>query len=159
MSELSELEGYLVKTLKEVFQEDKKHINHTVKVKNYSKIMMGRLDSSTSVNSSVILAAAILHDIGIPKAEKKYGSSAPEYQQTEGPPLARQILTGTGLSSEEIDHICRIIANHHDPKDIDTLEFKLVYDADLLANKQEGNRKEDDFLTKLGTELASDFSH
>ena len=82
----------------------------------------------------IVRAAAILHDIGIQEAERKYGSSAGKYQEIGGPQIAEEILKGYDISAEAIEHICRIIANHHSAKDIDTVEFRIVWDADQLVN-------------------------
>jgi len=82
----------------------------------------------------VIKAAAILHDIGIAEAQRKYGSSAGRYQELLGPPIAEEILKRCDLESETLEHICRIIANPHSAKDIDTLEVRIVWDADWLVN-------------------------
>jgi len=38
------------------------------------------------------------------------------------------------LDAEAIEHICKIIANHHNLKDADTTEFRIVLDADRLVN-------------------------
>ena len=40
----------------------------------------------------MVISAAILHDIGIHKAEEKYKSSAGNYQEIEGPPIAKAIM-------------------------------------------------------------------
>ena len=55
----------------------------------------------------------------------------------EGPPIAEAILKETGLDPARIEHVCRIIANHHSARDIDTLEFRVLWDADQLVNLQE----------------------
>ena len=49
-------------------------------------------------NPAVVLSAAYLHDIGIQEAERKYQSTAARYQEEEGPPIAREILTRLGRS-------------------------------------------------------------
>ena len=82
----------------------------------------------------MVKAAAILHDIGICEAENKHGSSAPKYQEIEGPPIAKKILKKYDIDDNTIEHICKIIANHHTGKGIDTPEFKIVWDADQLVN-------------------------
>jgi HD superfamily phosphodiesterase len=82
----------------------------------------------------VVKAAAILHDIGIVQAERKYGSTAGKYQELEGPPIAQEILEKYDLDVQVLEHICKIIANHHSAKDIDTLEFRIVWDAEWLVN-------------------------
>ena len=78
----------------------------------------------------VVKAAAILHDIGILQAEQKHGSSAGKYQEAEGPGIAKDILGKHDVAEGLIEHICKIIANHHSDKDIDTPEFRIVWDAD-----------------------------
>jgi putative nucleotidyltransferase with HDIG domain len=82
----------------------------------------------------IVRAAAVLHDIGIHAAERKQGSSAGKYHQIEGPPIAREILEKQDIPAEAIEHICRIIANHHSAGEIDTLEFRIVWDADMIVN-------------------------
>ena len=80
---------------------------------------------------------ALLHDIGIPKARQVHGSSAGKYQEKEGPPIARTVLTDLGMEKPRIEAVCRIIANHHTAVDVATVatpEFKAVWDADWLVN-------------------------
>lgn len=97
-----------------------------------------------------MIPASILHDIGIKEAERKYGSSAPHYQEKEGPPVAKEILIQMGLKKEDIDEICQIIAHHHSPGKINTQNFKLLYDADWLVNlKEEVNTKDKTKLKKV----------
>jgi len=81
-----------------------------------------------------VVAAALLHDIGIKEAERKHGSAAPKFQELEGPPIARRILEGLDLPEKDIQHVCQIVANHHSARDIDTPEFRMVWDADWLVN-------------------------
>ncbi|MFC1578692.1 HD domain-containing protein, partial [Thermodesulfobacteriota bacterium] len=78
-----------------------------------------------------------LHDIGIVEAEKKYNSTAPAYQHKEGPPIAKEILIKLGAREELIEEVCDIIGHHHQPRDDDSLNFKVVYDADLVENSDE----------------------
>ncbi|MFH1739057.1 MAG: HD domain-containing protein, partial [bacterium] len=94
--------------------------------------------SAEGGSAVVVHAASILHDIGIHEAERKHGSSAGRYQEIEGPPIARQIMENIGLDEPDIEHVCRIIANHHSARDIDTLEFRIIWDADWLVNFPEG---------------------
>ena len=89
----------------------------------------------------MILSAAYLHDIGIKESERKYNSNAPKYQELEGPPIARGILEKLGAKQELIDEVCDIIGHHHHPRENETLNFKVLYDADLITNLEE-NQKE-----------------
>ncbi|MFA5424701.1 MAG: hypothetical protein WC374_12680, partial [Phycisphaerae bacterium] len=50
------------------------------------------------------------------------------------PPIAKKILLKNAFTESDIDHICAIIANHHSAKNIDTLEFRVIWDSDWLVN-------------------------
>jgi putative nucleotidyltransferase with HDIG domain len=127
---ISVIQDKLIDEMKKVFAGDQKRIEHTLKVLNYAE----QIRQAEGGDPLVVKAAAILHDIGIPKAEAKYDSSEAGYQQLEGPPIAEGILKKCGLENGAIEHICRIVASHHSGKDIDTLEFRIVWDADWLVN-------------------------
>ena len=43
-------------------------------------------------------------------------------------------MNDEGFDFEKIKHVCKIIANHHSAKNIDTLEFRIIWDADWLVN-------------------------
>ena len=120
----------LIAAMKAAFGDDQRRIDHALKVVEYAEAIM---DTHTA-DPLVVKAAAILHDIGIHDAEWKHGSAAGRYQEMTGPPIARSILTAQGVDEGTIDHVCRIIASHHSARDIDTPEFRVVWDADWLAN-------------------------
>jgi len=108
---------------------------------------IGREESG---NLAVILCAAYLHDIGIHEAEKKYGSAKGSYQEKEGPPIAKEILDKLGWREEVVEEVCQIIGNHHSPGKIDTLNFKILIDADWLVNlKDEYDITDKEKLKKL----------
>lgn len=69
----------------------------------------------------MFIAAGLLHNIGIHQAKKKYGSPAGKFQEIEEPRY-------------KISEICEIIAHHHSPGKIKSLNFKILYDADWLVN-------------------------
>lgn len=120
----------LLSEMKQLFGRDEKRIGHAIAVLGYAE----RIQAAEGGDPLVIRAAAILHDIGIHEAERKYGSSAGKYQEIEGPPIAEAILKRHDIPTEAIEHISRIIANHHSAKDIDTTEFRILWDADRLVN-------------------------
>ena len=91
-------------------------------------------------NLAVILSAAYLHDIGIHEAERKYNSTAAEYQEKEGPPIARSILEKLNAPETMIEEICDIVGHHHHPRDEETVNFKVVYDADLITNMEDNHK-------------------
>ena len=120
----------LIGRMQEVFGDDQRRVEHAHKVLAYA---LAILDQQPA-DPLTVKAAAILHDIGIPEAERQHGSSAGRYQEMTGPPIARSILAAEGVAEGAIDHICRIIGSHHSAKDIDTPEFRVVWDADWLTN-------------------------
>jgi HD superfamily phosphohydrolase YqeK len=123
--------------MKRYFKNDFKRIGHATRVARYAE----KIGKSERGNMAVILCAAYLHDIGIVAAEKKYGSTAPDYRHKEGPPIARSILTKLGAKEDLIEEVCAIIAHHHQPGPDDSLNFKVVYDADLLENTDEKQKE------------------
>jgi len=150
--------------MKRYFKNDFKRIGHASRVARYAE-QIGKLESG---NLAVILSAAYLHDIGILQAEKKYASTAAKYQEKEGPPIAKDILIKLGAREELIDEVCDIIGHHHHPRSDETLNFKVVYDADLVENMDEKQKEnpsdphqlaekiEKLFLTSTGRERAKE---
>ena len=120
----------LIREMKTVFGNDQRRIDHSLAVLDYAEQIL----SAEGGDPLVVKATAILHDIGINEAERKYSSSAGKYQELEGPPIAAEILSKYDLDEAIVEHICKIIANHHSAMDADTLEFRIVWDADWLVN-------------------------
>ena len=46
-----------------------------------------------------------------------------------------------GAKEELIDEVCDIIGHHHHPRSEETLNFKVLYDADLITNLEEKQKK------------------
>lgn len=151
----------LLKELEDYFGNDKKRIEHAKKVLNFAEEILRQ----EKADWHIVVPAAILHDVGIKIAEEKYGSSEGYLQEKEGPEIARKLLLKVGLKKEDIDEVCQIIAHHHSPDKIDTLNFKILYDADWLVNlKDEIDTKDKAklreiinkvFLTDAGKALAA----
>lgn len=121
----------IIEAMRGVFGDDHRRIWHALQVLANADALVADTPESDPV---VVVAAAILHDIGIPEAERRHGSPAGRYQEIEGPPIAGRLLVDLGLDDERIDHVCRIIANHHSARGIDTPEFRIIWDADWLVN-------------------------
>jgi len=148
--------------MKRYFRQDFKRIGHATRVSRYAE-QIGREEQG---NLAVILTAAHLHDIGIKEAERKHQSTAARYQEEEGPPVAREILTRLGAGEDLIEEVCDIVGHHHHPRAEETVNFKALYDADLLVNLEEKKKKnptepenlssiiEKSFLTESGRNLA-----
>jgi len=120
----------LIDAMKATFGRDRARITHTLNVLHQAEEIL----SDEGGLPLVVKAAAILHDIGIQEAERKHGSSAGHYQEIEGPPIARRIMEEIGLDPPTMEHVCRIVAHHHSARNIDTREFRIIWDADWLVN-------------------------
>lgn len=148
--------------MKWYFNKDFKRIGHASRVARYAE----EIRKSEGGDPAIVLTTAYLHDIGIKEAERKYRSSNARYQEEEGPPVAREILTRLGAREDLIREVCDIIGHHHHPGDHESINFRIVYDADLIANTEENHREEkieaerldsmirNSFLTESGGQLA-----
>ncbi len=119
----------LIAAMKGVFGDDRRRIGHALSVLERAKEIM----AGEGGNPRVILSAAVLHDIGIHAAEQKHGSAAGRWQEIEGPPIAEGIMKDLGLDQGTIAEVCEIIAHHHKGGP-DSIEFKVLWDADWLVN-------------------------
>lgn len=78
--------------------------------------------------------AALLHDIGIHEAERKYGSAAGQYQELEGPPIAQKILEQLGAEPELAQRVCYLVGHHHSYTLVDGPDFQALVEADFIVN-------------------------
>lgn len=117
----------------EYFGNDVKRINHSLKVLSFAKIMVENLLLEKNT-IDVTLYSALLHDIGIKEAEKKYSSSAGKYQEAEGPAIAEKILKELNIPLETINRVCYIIGSHHSYDKIDGVDFQILVESDFLVN-------------------------
>lgn len=123
---------------------DPRRIQHFIKVHDLAAaIGIGEgLDEETLF---ILESAAVLHDIGIHNAERRYHSSAGKYQELEGPGEARDLIerlnrSGTGeevYTPEEIQRICYLIGHHHTYTGIDGPDYQILVEADFLVNLYE----------------------
>jgi HD superfamily phosphodiesterase len=148
--------------MKVYFMQDFKRIGHSARVARYVE----QLVKEEKGDPAVALSAAYLHDIGAKQAELKYQRADADLQEQEGPPVARAILEKLDAAEDLINEVCDIIGHHHHPRDEETTNFKVLYDADRIVNLEEKKRKssidteqlqqaiEAGFLTQSGRELA-----
>lgn len=142
------------------FHNDVRRINHALKVYDFACLIAE--ESNVHGNErQIVEIAALLHDIGIKEAERKYNSSASRYQEQEGPAVARAILEPYHLDAKTVDRICYIIGNHHTYTKIDGIDFQILVEADFIVNIYEDEMKPEVvrsirkkiFKTEAGTRL------
>jgi putative nucleotidyltransferase with HDIG domain len=137
--------------MKKYFGTDFRRMSHALKVARYAEQIL-KMEGG---NPLVVLGAAYLHDIGIHEAEGKYGDTAGRHQELEGVPIAREILGKLNVQKEMLEEICDIIGHHHTPRDEETLNFQVLYEADSLVNMEEEGISKD--REALGKRIARTF--
>jgi HD superfamily phosphodiesterase len=133
--------------MKKYFGKDFERVNHAVKVARYAEQIL-KMEGGDPL---VVLGAAYLHDIGIHEPEREHKSTSGHYQEMAGPAIVKEILERLGFEKEAIDEVCDIIGHHHSPRDEETLNFHILYDADWLVNieEEEGLSRDREKVEKL----------
>ncbi len=140
--------------MRKYFAEDTEHIQHALDVAEHAEII-GKEQKDGDM--MVIMAAALLHEIGLKNALKKYNSSTAKYLHLEGPPLAEKILTDLKAPQELIDEVCDIISHYQWPGDEETVNFKVLHDAALIIRTAQVYQKEPHGKTDLDQLAATSF--
>jgi HD superfamily phosphohydrolase YqeK len=140
--------------MKRYFGADTRRIEHAMDVAKHAEAIGVEQEDGDMM---VIMASAYLHDIGIKNAELKYNSSSAKYQHIEGPPVAREILEQLKAPEELVEEVCDIIGHHHWPREEETTNFKVLYDADLIVNMTELYKKKPHTREQLDKLLSSSF--
>ncbi|MBU5317899.1 HD domain-containing protein [Clostridium bornimense] len=144
----------------EYFDGDVKRINHAIKVYQFAKLISSKENMEEDEYRALELAA-ILHDIGIKNAERKYNSSAGKYQEIEGPAVAEELLNEFNIKKDILERIKFLIGNHHSYNKIDKIDFQILIESDFLVNIDEDNMKIENikviknkyFRTNMGIKL------
>ena len=135
-------------------------VQHFLKVYGFAQAI-GRAEKLDERTQAVLEVSAVVHDIGIKPSLEKYGSSAGNYQELEGPGPAAQILDGLGLDEDFAARVCYLIGHHHTYQKINGMDYQILIEADFLVNIFEGELKEEQirsvmekyFRTKTGKQF------
>jgi HD superfamily phosphodiesterase len=125
----------VAKLLVDYFQNDFRRISHALEVLKHSEIIM---ENAECCDYEILVASALLHDIGIKPSEEILGYNNGKTQEEYGPPIAEKLLDSIGFPQSKTIKVCEIIANHHSPSRHDYIELKILKEADRIVNKQEG---------------------
>jgi len=112
---------------------DPVRIQHAVKVFAFAQ-NIARNEQCAEDLVFILSMAAILHDIGIHNAEEKYHSSAGNYQEREGPPVAEKLMEDLTMEKSVKDRILYLIGNHHTYTNINGIDYQILIEADFLVN-------------------------
>lgn len=125
--------GSIIEKMIRYFGNDARRINHALKVHGFAACIASK-ESLSENEAFIVEATAILHDIGIHEAERKYNSSGGKYQEIEGPAIAQSLLYDEDIDTKTLERICFIIGNHHSYQKIDGPDFQILVEADFLVN-------------------------
>jgi nitrate reductase beta subunit len=114
----------------------------------------------------VVLCAAYLYNIGIKNALKIHHSEDRKYIAQESSKVAGEIMEKLGAKPELTDEITKMVSACEKPVETDSIDKKVLHDADKLAymaacekkqkvdNEEFSAKLDKIFLTPAGSELA-----
>lgn len=132
---------------------------HILKVHDLTRLLA--IDSNVSQEElDIVLAAAILHDIGIGPAKDRFNDACQKNQQSIAKTIVPEFLRNCGYSETMISPVLSLVLHHHDYSHIDSFLLQILIEADLLVNLYESESAlsiEHLFKTELGKKLYSTF--
>jgi len=124
----------IVRAMAGFFEDDDRRIEHALRVLHHADNLMSQRDDC---DLDVVVAVALLHDVGIKLSEEKLGYNNGRTQEEYGPPVARELLESLGFPPEKIGVVEDIIGNHHSKSRFDYPELELLKEADRIVNRDE----------------------
>jgi len=120
------------------FYSDVRFSEHAVKCYSYAW-GIGSGEGLLEQDMFILSAAAILHDVGIPKAKEIYGSGKGEFQEKEGALLVPGLLEKADINGIT-ERVVWLVGHHHTQElaEADKL-LQILMEADYLVNFAEHN--------------------
>lgn len=128
--------GQIAKLLVDYFRNDFRRITHALEVLKHAERIM---EDTPGCDREIVIASALLHDVGIKPSEELLGYNNGKTQEKYGPPVAEELLKGIGFPEDKITKVSEMIGNHHSPSRYDYLELSILKEADRIVNRQEGD--------------------
>jgi len=124
----------IVRILVEYFGSDDRRIEHALRVLHHADRIM---EDRPQCDSDIVIASALLHDIGIKVSEEELGYNNGKTQEKYGPPIAAELLTGIEFPADKTEIVSNIIGNHHSKSRYDYPELDVLKEADRIVNRYE----------------------
>jgi len=125
------LRAKLVRTLIEYFGNDDRRIEHALSVLHHAEKIM---EDAPDCDPEIVIASALLHDIGIKQSEAELGYNNGITQEKYGPPIAEKLLIELKFPASKIKTVCNIIGNHHSKSRYNYRELEILKQADRIVN-------------------------
>jgi putative nucleotidyltransferase with HDIG domain len=130
------LKGRIVKLLVDFFEDDYRRIEHALAVLKEAEAL---LENRRDCDAEVVVAAALLHDVGIKPSERELGFNNGQTQEQYGPPVVRELLGKIGFPPPALQKVADMVGNHHSPSRYDYPELQVLKEADRIVNRREGS--------------------
>ena len=124
----------VTEALIQFFDKDYRRIDHALSVLKHAERIA---ETKTGVDGEILIAAALLHDVGIKPAEKQHGYNDGPLQEQYGPAEAQRLLSAVGFPGEKTVKVMEIIGNHHSRSRYDYVELAILKEADAIVNRAE----------------------
>ena len=122
--------------MNDYFGNDFRRITHALEVLRHAEKIA---ENSKGCDYEVLVASALLHDVGIKPSEEALGYNNGMTQEEYGPPVVRQLLGSIDFPAEKALKVCEIVGNHHSRSRYSYIELKILKEADRIVNKLEGD--------------------
>ena len=128
------LRAQIVRVLIEYFGADDRRIEHALRVLHHADNILA---TRPACDPDIVIACALLHDVGIKVSEEKHGYNNGKTQEQYGPPVAEKLLKSIGFPDDKTLIVKNIIGNHHSPSRYDYPELAVLKEADQIVNRDE----------------------
>lgn len=132
--------GSVISAMIAYLKGNRHEVEHFLKVYGYAKAI-GEMEGLDARTQEILEVAAVVHDIGIPRAMEKYGNDAGPYQEELGPAEAKAMLEKLGFDGELIARVCTLVGRHHTYSDVDGIDCRILLEADYLVNASHNKHK------------------
>lgn len=126
----------LMQAMIQYFAGDPKRIHHFIKVYQFAKLI-GEEEKLDERTQAILEAASLVHDIGIKKAEQKYGACNGKLQEQEGPEEAEKMLSELHYEEAFIRRVSFLVGHHHTYTGVEGMDYQILLEADFLVNLYE----------------------
>jgi putative nucleotidyltransferase with HDIG domain len=124
----------ITRTMVAYFEEDNRRIDHALQVLHHAENIMPDVPDC---DPEIVIAAALLHDVGIKISEERLGYNNGKTQEEFGPPEAARLLSELNFPEDKTEKVCQIIGNHHSASRYDYPELEILKQADRIVNLAE----------------------
>ena len=129
------LKARITRLMINYFADDDRRIEHALSVLFQAERII--TEENITCDYEIVIAGALLHDIGIRISEEKLGYNNGKTQEEYGPPVAGKLLESIDFPVEKITIVKEIIANHHSPSRHDYPELEILKRADHIVNRND----------------------